>query len=106
MRKTEKYSNSNLAVHSDTRSSKYCQQTEIASALCFEKSVCHTGMKMFKNLSYSLKNLVIKEASMIKRFPKGTSLDEGVIMWGTVKRKGLGEAVMICRKLLSNVRLV
>ena len=80
MRNTEEYFKTNLAVHSDTRSSKYCQKTGIASASCFEKSVYHVAMKMFKNPSYSLKNLVNKEASMIKRFPKGTSLDEGFIM--------------------------
>jgi len=67
MRKKEEYFKTNLAVHSDVRSSKYCEQTRIGSASCFEKCVYHAGMKMFTNPSYSLKNLVNKEASRIKR---------------------------------------
>jgi len=80
MRKKEECYKTNLAVHSDTRSSKHCEQTGIANASCFGKSVYHAGMKMFTNQSYNLKNLVNKEASRIKRFPNGTSLDEGVIL--------------------------
>lgn len=80
MRKKEEYFKTNLAVNCDTRNCKHCQQTGIASASCFEKSVYHAGMKMIKNPSHSLKNLMNKKASKIKRFAKGTSIDEGLIM--------------------------
>jgi hypothetical protein len=66
MGEKDEHFKTSLAVHSDNRRSKHCQQRRIANSSCFEKSVYHAGMKIFKSLANNLKGLMNKKQAILK----------------------------------------